>query len=108
MNFCDFRVFVLRYRAQNENPEITGNLSFTVFFLQLYQSRFFVCLSLFFLAEFVIPCTTAIYVISVVSAISEFSTWPGLTPLYLKEKIQKMNRHLLGKNLDVFLQNSKI
>ena len=31
------------------------NLYFTVFFLKLYQIRFCVCLSLFLLAEFVIP-----------------------------------------------------
>ena len=55
MNFRDFRDFVFGYRAQNENPEITENLYFTVFFLKLYQIRFCVCLSLFLLAEFVIP-----------------------------------------------------
>ena len=55
MNFPDFRVFIFGYSAQNENPEITENLYFTVFFLKLYQIRFCVCLSLFLLAEFVIP-----------------------------------------------------
>ena len=32
----------------------------------------------------------------------------GLAPLHLNKKIQKMNRHLLDKSLDVFPQNSKL
>ena len=55
MNFCDFRVFVFGYRAQNENLEIMENVYFTVFFLKLYQIRFYVCFPLFLLVEFVIP-----------------------------------------------------
>ena len=55
MNFRNFGVFIFGYRAQNENPEITENLYFTVFFLKFYQIRFCVCLSLFLLAEVVIP-----------------------------------------------------
>ena len=55
MTFRHFRVFVFGYRAQNENSEIMENLYFTVFFLKLYQICFCVCLSLFLLAEFVIP-----------------------------------------------------
>ena len=54
-HFCAFRVFVFGCRAQNENPEITENLYFTVSFLKLYQIRFCVSFSLFLLHEFVIP-----------------------------------------------------
>ena len=32
----------------------------------------------------------------------------GLTPLYLNKNTQKMNRHILGKNLNVFPQKSNI
>ena len=83
MIFCDFRVSVFGYRGQNENPEITENLYFTVFFLKLYQIGFSVCLSLFLLAEFV-------SVISVVSTISEFSTWPLIT-INLSQQLWKQN-----------------
>ena len=56
MGFRDFRVFVFWYRAQNENPEITENLYFTACFSNFIKFAFFcVCLSLFLLAEFVIP-----------------------------------------------------
>ena len=34
-NFCDFRVFVFRYRAQNENPEITENVYFWIYKVQM-------------------------------------------------------------------------
>ena len=54
-HFCAFQVFVFGCRAQKENPEITENLYFTVFFLKLYQICFCVSLSLFLLPEFVIP-----------------------------------------------------
>ena len=29
-----------------------------------------------------------------------------LTPFHLNKKIQKINRHLFGKNFEIFLQNS--
>ena len=59
---------------------------FQSFLLKLYQIHFCICLSLFLLAEFVIPLLTAFSVISVVSGISEL-TWP------LREK---------GPNVDIF------
>ena len=40
-NFRDFRVFVFRYRAQNENPEITDNLYFWVYKVQMNVDLFF-------------------------------------------------------------------
>ena len=41
MNFYDFRVFVFRYRTQNENPEITENSCLWVFKVQIYVDLFF-------------------------------------------------------------------
>ena len=40
-NFHDFRVFVLGYRPQNENPEITENLYFWVYKVQMHVDLFF-------------------------------------------------------------------
>ena len=40
-NFHDFRVFVLGCRPQNENPEITENLYFWVYKVQMHVDLFF-------------------------------------------------------------------
>ena len=40
-NFRDFRVFVFGYRPQNENPEITENLYFWVYKVQMDMDLFF-------------------------------------------------------------------
>ena len=41
MNFCDFQVFIFGYRAQNENPEITENLYFGVYKVQVHMDLCF-------------------------------------------------------------------
>ena len=50
MNFQDFRVFLFRYRAQNENSEITENLYFLVYntpmHVDLCFDHYFNCLSI--------------------------------------------------------------
>ena len=48
-NFPDFWVFVFECRAENENPEITENLYFFIyfFFVRLYPIGFCVYISLF-------------------------------------------------------------
>ena len=40
-NFRDFRVFVFKYRPQNENPEITENLYFWVYKVEMDMDLFF-------------------------------------------------------------------
>ena len=40
-NFLDFRVFVFGYRSQNEKPEITENLYFWVYKVQMHMDLFF-------------------------------------------------------------------
>ena len=40
-HFCAFRVFVFVYRAQNENLEITKNLYFWVYEVQMYMDLLF-------------------------------------------------------------------
>ena len=40
-NFRDFRVFVFGYRPQNENPEITENLYFWVYKVQMHMDLLF-------------------------------------------------------------------
>ena len=53
--FRDFRVFVFGRKAENEIPEITENLYFSVFSSQTL-SNLLLCLSfLFLLAEFIFP-----------------------------------------------------
>ena len=41
MNFRDFRVFAFGYRSQKENPEITENLYFLVYKVQMHMDLFF-------------------------------------------------------------------
>ena len=71
-NFHHIRVFIVGHSSQNENPNTTENL----FLFKLYQIHFCVCLSLFLMAEFQLLCLTAFSVISMVSGISNFLTWP--------------------------------
>ena len=40
-NFRDFQVFVFGYKPQNENPEITENLYFWVYNVQMHMNLFF-------------------------------------------------------------------
>ena len=47
-NFCDFRIFVFEYRAQNENPEITENLNFLTFYSKTLSNPYLFMLFHFF------------------------------------------------------------
>ena len=40
INFRDYRLFVFEYRFQNENPEITENLYFCVYKVQMHMDLF--------------------------------------------------------------------
>ena len=40
-HFCDFRVFVFGYSAQNKNPEITEILYFWIYNVQMHEDLFF-------------------------------------------------------------------
>ena len=40
-NFRDFRVFIFGYWAQNKNPEITGNLYFWIYEVQMHVDLYF-------------------------------------------------------------------
>ena len=40
-NFLDFRVFVFGYRSQTKKPEITENLYFWVYKVQMHMDLFF-------------------------------------------------------------------
>ena len=62
---------------QTKNRISTKILIFQRFLLKLYQIHFCICLSLFCWQNSYFHCLTAFSVISVVSTISEFLTWPG-------------------------------